>query len=148
MSYNVYVIELDKEFGTTKKAQNANPFRTPDKPCVYVGYTSKTPEKRFDQHMSGKPGKKGYKLCSRVVYMYGIRLLPDLYAKYNPIPSKKEAMKIEIMLAENLRKAGLYCLAELKGFVKKSWKEAKIGVLLLQFNANGFIETRKMVLVK
>ncbi|MFC1538974.1 GIY-YIG nuclease family protein [Candidatus Latescibacterota bacterium] len=106
MSYNVYVIELDKEFGETKKAKKANPFRNPDKPYVYVGYTSKIPMERFRQHMSGKPGKKGYKLFSRVVYKYGIRLLPDLYEKYNPIPSKAEAMKMEILLAESLRKQG------------------------------------------
>ena len=106
MSYNVYVIELDKEFGETKKAKDANPFRNPDKPYVYVGYTSKTPKERFKQHMSGMPGKKGYKLCSKVVYKYGIRLMPSLYAEYNPISSKKEAMKTEILLAESLRKRG------------------------------------------
>ncbi|MFC1651334.1 GIY-YIG nuclease family protein [Candidatus Latescibacterota bacterium] len=106
MSYNVYVIELDKEFGETKKAKEANPFRNPDRPYVYVGYTFKTPEERFKQHMSGKPGKKGYKLSSSVVYKYGIRLMPDLYAKYNPIRSKKDAMGMEIVLAESLRKRG------------------------------------------
>ena len=106
MSYNVYVIELDKEFGETKKAKEANPFRNPDKPYVYVGYTSKTPKERFKQHMSGMRGKKGYKLCSRIVYKYGIRLVPSLYSEYNPISSSEEAMKTEILLAESLRKRG------------------------------------------
>ena len=106
MSYNVYVIELDKEFGKTKKAKEANPFRNPDKPYVYVGYTSKTPKERFNQHMLGMRGKKGIKLSSTVVYKYGIRLMPSLYSKYNPINSRKEAMKIEILLAESLRKRG------------------------------------------
>ncbi len=106
MSYNVYVIELDKEFSETKKAKEANPFRNPDKPYVYVGYTSKTPKERFKQHMSGMPGKKGIKLSSTVVYKYGIRLIPRLYAEYNPISSRKEAMKMEILLAESLRKRG------------------------------------------
>ena len=106
MSYNVYVIELDKEFGESKKAKEANPYRNPDKPCVYVGYTSKTPKERFKQHMSGLPGKRGYRLCSRVVYKYGIRLRPRLYEKYNPIISKEEAMETEIQLAVKLRKHG------------------------------------------
>jgi predicted GIY-YIG superfamily endonuclease len=106
MSYSVYVIELDKEFGDSKKARDANPLRDPDKPYVYVGYTSKAPRERFKQHMSGKPGKKGYKLCSKVVYKYGIRLMPDLYEMYNPIYSKKEALKTEIELAVKLRKLG------------------------------------------
>ena len=106
MSYYIYVIELDREFGETKKAKEANPFRNPNKPYVYVGYTSKTPEERFKQHMLGKPGKRGYKLCSKIVYKYGIRLLPNLYEKYNPIRSKEDAMKTEILLAESLRKRG------------------------------------------
>ena len=106
MSYNVYVIELDKEFGDSPKAKKANPYRNPGKPSVYVGYTSKSPEDRFKQHMSGKPGKKGFKLSSRVAYKYGIRLLPDLYEKYNPIRYKKDAMEMEIFLAESLRTRG------------------------------------------
>jgi len=106
MIYSVYVIELDEEFAETKKAKVANPYRNPDKPCVYVGYTSKTPEYRFNQHMSGSTGKKGYKLCSNVVYKYGIRLRPRLYEKYNPIPTKKDALEMEVFLAERLRKRG------------------------------------------
>jgi len=56
--------------------------------------------------MSGMRGKKGYKLCSKVVYKYGIRLMPSLYSEYNPIRYRKEAMKMEILLAESLRKRG------------------------------------------
>ncbi len=106
MSYHVYVIELDKEFCETAKAKNANPRRNPDKPAVYVGYTSKTPQERFKQHMSGKPGKKGYKLSSGVVYRYGIGLLPHLYEKYNPIRAKNDAMEMELYLADLLRNRG------------------------------------------
>ncbi|MFC1489731.1 ribose-5-phosphate isomerase [Candidatus Latescibacterota bacterium] len=106
MNYNVYVIELDKEFGELNKAKKANPLRNPQKPYVYVGYTSKTPKNRFDQHMSGKPGIKGYKLSSSVVYKYGIRLMPELYEEYNPISSKVEAKEMEIFLAEKLRIRG------------------------------------------
>lgn len=106
MSYSVYVIELDKEFADLQKAKKVNPCRNPGKPCVYVGYTSKPPRTRFRQHMSGKVGKRGYKLCSRVVYKYGIKLLPELYAHFNPILLKNDAMEVEILLAEILRKSG------------------------------------------
>ena len=58
MAYHVYVIELDKGFADTRKARKANPNRNPDKPCVYVGYTSKTPEQRFEQHMTGARKKE------------------------------------------------------------------------------------------
>ncbi len=106
MSYSVYVIELDKEFADLRKAKEANPCRNPDRPCVYVGYTSKSPRARFKQHMFGKVGKKGYRLCSRVVYKYGIKLMPELYAYFNPILKKDDAMEVEILLAKILRKCG------------------------------------------
>ncbi len=106
MGYNVYVIELDQEFANLQKAKTANPMRDPAKPCVYVGYTSKTPRARFKQHMSGKEGKRGYKLCSKVVYKYGIKLMPELFQHYNPILTKDDAMEVEVLLARILRKSG------------------------------------------
>ena len=39
--------------------------------------------------------------------MYGIRLRPELYEKYNPIPTRGDAETIEKMLGESLRKKGL-----------------------------------------
>ena len=106
MAYNVYVIELDNEFAQTKKALEANPARDPMKPCVYVGYTSKSPKARIRQHMSGKPGKRGSRVHSSIVYRFGIRLLPDLYAKLNPIRTKEDAMEAEVLLARLLRTCG------------------------------------------
>lgn len=102
----MYVIELDKEFSGLGKAKEANPSREPGKPCVYVGYTSKTPRARFRQHMSGRPGKKGQRIHSTVVYKYGIRLMPELYEMYNPIRTKERAMEAEILLAKILRLSG------------------------------------------
>ena len=106
MPYHVYAIELDKEFAESKKAVEANPTRDPQKLCVYVGYTSKTPKSRFKQHMSGQPGKRGRKIHSNIVYKYGIRLMPELYEHYNPIRTKDEAMEVEILLAKSLRLSG------------------------------------------
>ena len=97
---------MDKEFADSAKAKKANPARNPARPCVYVGYTSKTPRVRFKQHMSGEVGKAGYKLCSKVVFKYGVRLLPDLFQAYNPIRSKADAMEVEILLARILRLSG------------------------------------------
>jgi len=106
MAYCVYVIELDSEFGELRKAREANPSRNPTRPCVYVGYSAKTPKARFRQHMAGKPGRRGQKTHSSVVYRYGVRLLPELYEKFNPIASKEEAMEAEVLLAKLLRLAG------------------------------------------
>jgi hypothetical protein len=105
MSYSVYVIELDKAFVQTKKAKEANPNAIPDKPCIYVGYTSRTPEVRFFQHMNGIRNKKG-RLFSPVVLKYGVRLRPRLYEKYNPLASKEEAMAKEKELTAKYRKRG------------------------------------------
>ena len=105
VKYSVYVIELKKEFSLTKKAQEHNPRQEADKPCVYVGYTSKTPEQRFKQHMEGARNKRG-PLYSRVVFKYGIRLLPNEYERFNPIRTKEEAEKKEKELTEKLRRKG------------------------------------------
>ena len=106
MGYHVYAIELDKKFAKSKKAREANPARNSDKPCVYVGYTSKTPKERFKRHMSGQPGKRGQKIHSNIVYKYGIRLMPGLYKIYNPIRTKEEVMEVEVLLAKILRLSG------------------------------------------
>ena len=97
--YYVYVIELDKRVISFRKIREANPKHIPGMPCVYVGQSYYPPEIRFEQH------KEGYK-CNRYAREFGLRLLPDLYEKYNPIPSRKDAEEIESRLAENLRKRG------------------------------------------
>ena len=109
--YYVYVIGLKPEFAQTKKAKKQNPNFFPglNKRCYYVGYTSKTPEKRYKQHITEYVNKKGHKISSSVVVKYGYKengLRPSQYEKYNPIDSKSEAEKLEVYLAERLRKKG------------------------------------------
>ena len=67
---------------------------------MYVGQSSRKPKLRFDQH------KEGYK-SNKYAKVYGERLRPDLYEKYNPIPTRIDAEEIEKMLSESLRKKGL-----------------------------------------
>jgi predicted GIY-YIG superfamily endonuclease len=67
--WTVYVIELDPK-GTSK----------PGKGFIYVGMTSKSPEKRFEQHITGARNKRG-PLFSRVVFKYGRQLRMDLAPK-------------------------------------------------------------------
>lgn len=38
--------------------------------------------------------------------MYGLKLRPDLYEQYNPIPTRKDAEAIEEMLGIGLRNRG------------------------------------------
>ena len=105
MPYYVYIIEIDKEFGDTRKAKQANPQANPDKPCIYIGSTSKKPEERFNEHMIGKRNNKG-PIYSKVVYKFGIRLRPRLYEKCNPLKTRAEAEMMEKELTEKFRKRG------------------------------------------
>ena len=105
MPYYVYVIELDREFAETSKARQANPNSRRDKPCIYVGSSSKTPEERFYEHMKGARNTRG-PLYSKIVYRYGIRLCPCLYQKYNPLRNREEAEKMEKALTKEYRRIG------------------------------------------
>ena len=105
-TFSIYVIELDKSILNLKKFRLENPEYIVGKPCVYVGYTSKTPEERFKEHITGKRNAKGFPLFSRKVKKYGIRLKPRLYINHNPIKTQEEAMKLEEKKAKRLRKRG------------------------------------------
>jgi hypothetical protein len=94
----VYVIELSPEVLNEPKFRKANPDYDVTKPCVYVGMTGLSPERRFANH------RKGVK-SNRFAHQYGLRLLPRLYAVYNPMPYRA-AQDMEIELAIGLREEG------------------------------------------
>ena len=64
-----------------------------------MGQSSKKPHVRFEQH------KEGYK-SNTYAKRFGLKLRPDLYEKYNPIPTRRDAEEIEEMLSGILRKKG------------------------------------------
>jgi len=97
--YYVYVIELDSLVAENKQFRNKNPHYIRGNCCVYVGQSIRKPLLRFEQH------KEGYK-SNRYARIYGTKLRPDLYEKYNPIPTRKDAEEIESMLGIELRKKG------------------------------------------
>lgn len=99
MPYYVYVIELDKEVLQSKKFRVRNPGLNPKKACFYVGQSAHMPEVRFQKH------KQGYK-ANNFVKKYGVCLRHRKYKKYNPIKTRKEALKTEQYLAEKLRRKG------------------------------------------
>ena len=96
--HNVYVIELDKAVLNEPRFRRANPEYDPSKPCIYVGMTGLTVEQRFANH------RKGVK-SNRFAHRYGIRLLPELYACFNPMPYEG-AREMEVELAVGLREEG------------------------------------------
>ena len=96
--HNVYVIELDGAVLNSARFRKANPDRDMLKPCVYVGCTGLTPEKRFAKHKAGIR-------ANSYVQRYGIRLLPKLYAYANPMPYDA-ARDMEVELAIALQEEG------------------------------------------
>ena len=104
--YSVYVIKLDEGFALTWAAKEANPEMDADRECIYIGYTSKSPEARFEEHITGKRSKKGFPLYSRKVRRWGLCLLPEMYEDYNPIESREKAMELERKLTRKYRRRG------------------------------------------
>lgn len=96
--YNVYVVELSKDVLYEARFKKANPDYVTGKPCVYVGMTGVNPDLRFDKHKAGIQS-------NRFVRDYGLRLLPELYEMYNPMPYDG-ARDMEVELAIGLREAG------------------------------------------
>jgi predicted GIY-YIG superfamily endonuclease len=103
--YSVYVVELSKRvFSENRKFREANPQFNAVLECLYVGMTSKTPEERLKQHLTGALSKKGYKISSDIVQKYGMYLRPSLYSHLNPL-TREEALKMEAELANKLKRA-------------------------------------------
>jgi hypothetical protein len=53
LTHNVYVVELDEAVRSHKRFTAANPDCRSDRPCLYIGMTSRLPEERFAQHKAG-----------------------------------------------------------------------------------------------
>lgn len=96
--HHVYVIELSGGVLDEPRFRKANPDYVAGRPCVYVGMTGLNPDLRFDKHKAGIQS-------NRFVMEYGLRLLPELYEMYNPMPYDG-ARDMEVELAVGLREAG------------------------------------------
>lgn len=96
--HHVYVVLLSERVWNEPSFRRANPDHDVTKPCVYVGMTGLDPGLRFDRH------KAGIK-ANRFVQQYGVRLLPELYECFNPMPYEA-ARDMEVELAIGLRELG------------------------------------------
>ena len=92
------MVELSKQVLDEPRFRKANPDYVLGKPCVYVGMTGLSPDERFDKHKAGIRS-------NRFVRLYGLRLLPDLYEVYNPMPYEA-AREMEVELGIGLRDEG------------------------------------------
>jgi hypothetical protein len=96
--YSVYVVELSDQVWNEARFRKANPDYVLGKPFVYVGMTGVDPDVRFDKHKAGIQS-------NRYVRDYGLRLLSELYAVFNPMPYDG-ARDMEVELAIGLREKG------------------------------------------
>lgn len=96
--HSVYVVLLSADVLYEPKFDRANPHYGRLKPCVYIGMTGLAPDVRFDKHKAGIQSNK-------FVRLYGLRLLPELYEIYNPMPYEA-AREMEVELAIGLREEG------------------------------------------
>lgn len=96
--HHVYVVELSRDVLHEPRFKRCNPEYDPARPCVYVGMTGLDPDERFDKHKAGVKS-------NRFVRLYGLRLLPELYEAYNPMPYDG-AREMEVELAISLREQG------------------------------------------
>ena len=96
--YSVYVVELSPKVWNHRRFRRSNPDHDVTKPCVYVGMTGLSPDVRFDKHKAGIKSNK-------YVRLYGLRLMPELYEYYNPMPYEA-ALEMEVELGIGLREQG------------------------------------------
>lgn len=98
-AYYLYVIELDAAVWERSRFRKANAHARKGAGCFYVGSTVRPPTLRLDQH------KEGYK-SNRYAKQFGLRLRPDLFEAYNPVPSRADVLELEVYLADRLRRQG------------------------------------------
>lgn len=89
---------LSKDVLYEARFKRCNPGYDPSRPCVYVGMTGLDPDDRFDKHKAGIRSNK-------YVRLYGLRLMPELYERHNPMPYNA-ARDMEVELGISLRAAG------------------------------------------
>ena len=95
---SVYVIRLDAKVLSKRAFLKANPQYIEGKPCVYVGMTGLTPERRFANHLAGIRANK-------YARDFGLRLMGRKFEHLNPM-TRKEAEAMEVRLAERPRRKG------------------------------------------
>lgn len=94
LAYRTYVVNLEEPEG-----------REVGKGYVYVGQTSRSPQDRLTQHLTGARSKKGHNLASRVVQRCGKSLNCELSPPTIYL-TEAEAKAAEQLLAEELRLRG------------------------------------------
>lgn len=102
-TYALYVVKLDENARVRVMASADRYDRSrvnPRLPCLYVGYTSGTPKRRLEKHLSGD------RVGSSIVRDHGMGLLKSFTRGRRRLRSEDEALAAEAALAEELRAQG------------------------------------------
>jgi hypothetical protein len=99
MPYVVYVIKLKDAVRDVPSFARRNPLARADKPCLYVGSTSLTPEQRYEKHRAGEKS-------NRFVRDYHDGLHARLTSKSPPYSTRSQAEAREAQFAEALKAKG------------------------------------------
>ena len=91
-------VELSQDVLLNARFMRSNLGYQPGKRCVYVGMTGLDPDVRFDKHKAGIQ-------ANRYVQEFGVRLMPEIYALYNPL-AYDEARRLEVELGIDLHEGG------------------------------------------
>lgn len=100
--HHVYVVQLSDEVWNSARFRRANPDYVLGQPFVYVGMTGLDPDLRFDKHKAGIQ-------ANPFVRDHGLRLLPQLYERHNPMPYEAARdMEVELGIALRARGFGVW----------------------------------------
>ncbi len=102
-TYTLYVVKLheDARERVTASLDRYDRSRVnPKLPCLYVGYTSGTPKRRLEKHLSGD------RVGSSIVRDHGMGLLKSFTRGRRRLRSEEDALTAEAALAEELRDQG------------------------------------------
>ena len=97
--YRVYIIDLKKSVMKKSRFKKMNPDYIPNKPCVYVGSTANSVEKRFAQHLEGVRS-------NAFAREFGKRLRYSDMQDIRPRKTRASIEQKEAEVARELRKRG------------------------------------------
>ncbi len=119
MPYYVYVVELDEAVKKVRKFAERNPSMLPFGRCFYVGQSIHDPDCRYRQHKEchgdaitfacicdRKQGRFTKRLSNGFARRFGKFLARDVYERFNPIRTRKDAERREAELARELQADG------------------------------------------
>ena len=121
--FYVYIGQLRKEFALSDIAKKKNKNPDPNKHGLYVGSTSKEPEKRWKEHLNRLPNENGKKNWSNVAANWGENYIHwKKFEDLNPLKTRSDAEMLEKELAFKFSKKGYATWSDQLPYLNKQKK--------------------------